>query len=104
MFHLLSRTEGYRLGVIMDHAVCEDNYEKIKNVFTGTDLIYIETFYRDEDHGFARQNYHSFASASGKIMKDCKVKKAIPVHFSRRYTESDRLEIETAFYKVFRNN
>ncbi len=30
LFHFLTRNKGYKLGVIMDHAVCEDNYEKIK--------------------------------------------------------------------------
>lgn len=104
LFRLLTRNEGYRLGVIMDHAAEEDNYEKIKTVFQGADLVYIETFYKDEDWEFAKLNHHSFASASGKIMNDCKVKQAIPVHFSRRYTEDDRLEIEMAFYKAFRKD
>lgn len=101
LFHLLTRNEGYKLGVIMDHAAEEGNYKKIKTVFGNADLVYIETFYKDEDQEFAALNHHSFASASGKIMKDCKVKEAVPVHFSRRYTESDRVEIETAFYKAF---
>lgn len=103
LFHLLSRNEGYKLGVIMDHAVDEINYQKIKSVFINADLVYIETFYKDTDQEFAKINYHSFASASGKIMNDCKVKQAIPIHFSRRYTEDDQQEIEIAFYKAFRN-
>ena len=101
LFYHLTRTEGYKLGVIMDHAVSEDNYEKIKAVFNGADKVYIETFYKDEDREFAAANYHSFASASGKIMNECGVKEAVPVHFSRRYTESDVQEIETAFYQAF---
>ncbi|OCA68134.1 peptidase [Chryseobacterium artocarpi] len=103
LFHLLSRNEGYKLGVIMDHAVDEINYQKIKSVFINADLVYIETFYKDTDQEFAKINYHSFASASGKIMNDCKVKQAVPIHFSRRYSEDDQQEIETAFYKAFRN-
>ncbi len=35
-------------------------------------------------------------------MKECEVKEAILIHFSRRYVESDQQEIETAFYKHFR--
>jgi len=104
LFHLLTRNEGYKLGVIMDHAVDKSNYEKIKAVFGGADLVYIETFYKDSDQEFARINHHSFASASGNIMNECEVKEAIPIHFSRRYTESDQEEIETAFYKAFRKN
>lgn len=103
LFHLLTRNEGYKLGVIMDHAVDEDNYKKIKAVFNQADRVYIETFYKDTDQEFAKINYHSFASASGKIMNECKVKEAIPIHFSRRYTENDQQEIETAFYKAFQN-
>jgi len=104
LFYLLTRNEGYTLGVIMDHAVCESNYEKIKKVFTGADKVYIETFYKDEDQEFAKINYHSFASASGRIMKECEVKESVPIHFSRRYIESDQLEIEEAFYKAFHGN
>lgn len=104
LFHLLTRNEGYKLGVIMDHAVGEENYEKIKTVFKEADLVFIESFYKDSDQEFARLNYHSFASASGTVMKDCQVKEAVPIHFSRRYTESDVSEIETAFFKAFRGN
>lgn len=101
LFSLLTRNPGFKLGVIMDHAASEENYEKIKAVFEGADLAYIESFYKDSDRDFAELNYHSFASASGKIMNECKVKEAIPIHFSRRYTETDQEEIETAFYKAF---
>ncbi len=104
LFYLLTRNEGYKLGVIMDHAVCESNYEKIKKVFKGADKVYVETFYKDEDQEFAKINYHSFASASGRIMKECEVKESVPIHFSRRYIESDQLEIEKAFYKAFHGN
>ncbi|PIF44367.1 ribonuclease Z [Chryseobacterium sp. 52] len=104
LFHLLTNNPGYRLGVIMDHAVDEQNYEKIKTVFKDADMVYIETFYKDTDQEFAKKNYHSFASASGNMMKICEVKEAVPIHFSRRYTESDVIEIETAFYKAFRGN
>ncbi|MGG7470845.1 MBL fold metallo-hydrolase [Chryseobacterium arthrosphaerae] len=101
LYSLLTRNPGFKLGVIMDHAASEENYEKIKAVFEEADLVYIESFYKDSDQDFAELNYHSFASASGKIMNECKVKEAIPIHFSRRYTETDQEEIETAFYKAF---
>ncbi|MDQ0780270.1 peptidase [Chryseobacterium sp. W4I1] len=104
LFYLLTRNQGYRLGVIMDHAADQENYEKMKAVFSEADLVYIESFYKDSDQEFAKLNYHSFASASGQIMKECQVKKAIPIHFSRRYTETDVIEIETAFYKALHEN
>jgi ribonuclease Z len=45
LFHLLTSRKGLALGIIMDHAVCEDNYEKIKTISKEADKVYIETFY-----------------------------------------------------------
>ena len=53
LFSLLTRNSGFKLGVIMDHAASEENYEKIKAVFEGADLVYIESFYKDSDQDFA---------------------------------------------------
>ncbi|WP_292011231.1 peptidase [Chryseobacterium sp.] len=103
LFHLLSRNDGYKLGVIMDHAAKKENHEKIKKVFQDADKVYIESFYKDLDKELAKVNDHSYASASGQIMKDCNVKEAVPVHFSRRYEDNDVREIEVSFYKAFRN-
>ncbi|WP_435524091.1 hypothetical protein [Chryseobacterium indoltheticum] len=102
LFYLLTKNTGYKLGVIMDHAVCEDNYEKIKKVFKEADIVYIETFYKDEDKGFAKINYHSFASASGKIMNECEVKEAIPIHFQGDMLKMINWKLKRLFIKRFK--
>lgn len=88
----------------MDHATIPENIEKIKTTFKTVDLVYIEAFYKDEEKDYAKTNFHSYASASGNLMKDSNVKYAIPIHFSRRYTKEDILEIKESFYNAFGKN
>ena len=89
LFHLMETKRGEKIGVIMDHAANEENHQKIKTLFNNCDKVFIESFYKAEDKEFAKTHYHSYSSASAKIMKACKVKFAIPVHFSRKYKEAE---------------
>ncbi|OEK07654.1 hypothetical protein A8C32_16880 [Flavivirga aquatica] len=81
----------------MDHAANIENHQKIKNKFFGSDEVYIECFYKDEDKEFAEKKYHSYTSMSRQIMKESKVKNAIPVHFSRKYENSEIEELIEQF-------
>lgn len=89
LFHLLKIKEGDSVGVIMDHAANMDNHNKIKSLFTNCNKVFIESFYKESDKKSAEINYHSYSRESGKIMKECEVKEAIPVHFSRKYEEEE---------------
>lgn len=89
LFHLLHVQEGDSVGIIMDHAVNEENHSKIKEHFFKTRNVFIESFYKKEDREHAELNYHSYSSMSGKIMRQTQVKEAVPVHFSRKYTADD---------------
>lgn len=101
LFHLLTVKPGDSLGVIMDHAAIPANHQKIKALFQDCNKVFIECFYKDEDQEAAIQNYHSYASASGKIMRACGVKEAIPVHFSRKYKEEAIAELKEEFLSAF---
>ncbi len=89
LFHLLQIQEGDSVGIIMDHAASEENHTKIKQHFFQCRKVFIESFYKDEDKEQAALNYHSYASMSGKIMREAQVKEPVPVHFSRKYKEED---------------
>ena len=102
LFHLLEVKKGHTFGMIMDHAASEENHHKIKETFTGVDLVFIESYYLNEDKEAADQNYHSYAQASGTIMKESKVKKAIPVHFSRKYDEDTIAKLKIDFQDAMR--
>ncbi len=103
LFHMIKTEKGELLGIIMDHAASAENHQKIKNKFFGFDTIFIECFYKDEDKEFAEKNYHSYASMSGKIVKECQVKNAIPVHFSRKYDDVQLHELILEFERAKKN-
>ncbi|WP_196893151.1 MBL fold metallo-hydrolase [Aureivirga marina] len=100
LFHLLERKQGDSFGIIMDHAANSENHEKIKNLFSETNQVYIEAFYKEEDKEAAILNFHSYASASAKIMKECEVKNPTPVHYSRKYNADEVEELRNEFYKA----
>ena len=93
LFHLINVKKGKKLGVIMDHAASATNHKNILETFTDADQVFIESFYKAEDKEGAIANYHSYSSESGRIMKACNVQDAIPVHFSRKYSEIDINEL-----------
>jgi ribonuclease Z len=97
LFYMIKTEKGKRVGVIMDHAATPLNHQKIKSKFRECDEVYIECFYKDEDKEFAERNSHSYASMSGRIMKDSNVKRAIPVHFSRKYNKEEIDELIEQF-------
>jgi len=101
LFHLLSIKAGATLGVIMDHAANAENQAKIKSLFANCDQVFIESFYKETDKDFADLNFHSYSTASGALMKDCKVKEAIPVHFSRKYTAAEVAELIVEFESAY---
>jgi len=98
LFHLLEVKQGDSVGVIMDHAANEENHQKIKALFQGCKQVFIESFYKEVDKEFAELNFHSYSIQSARIMKACKVEKAIPVHFSRKYNSEEVEELIAEFY------
>ena len=102
LFHLLDIKKGNTLGIIMDHAPSAENHAKIKALFSDCDKVFIESFYKLEDKTFAEANYHSYSQASGRIMRECGVKEAIPVHFSRKYNEEDVEILIAEFEQVYK--
>ena len=102
LFHLINVKKGKRLGVIMDHAASAANHKNILDTFTNADQVFIESFYKAVDKEGAIANYHSYSSESGRIMKACNVKDAIPVHFSRKYNEIDIDELLQEFENAYK--
>lgn len=103
LFYMLDIKKGASLGIIMDHAPNAENHAKIKALFSLCDKIFIESFYKLEDKEFAEANYHSYSQASGNIMRECGVKNAIPVHFSRKYREEDIEILVQEFEQAYNN-
>ncbi len=101
LFHLLEVKKGNSLGFIMDHSPTEDNHQRIAAHFHKVDELYIESFYAHEELETALGNSHSTTGLSGKAAALAKAKKAVPLHFSRKYAKERRKELETEFYDSF---
>ena len=101
LYYLLHVEKGDTLGVIMDHAAHSDNHNKIRNHFEACHQVYIECFYKSEDKSFADLNSHSYSTMSAQIMKDTKVKTAIPVHYSRKYSGEEVTQLIEEFNNTF---
>ncbi|MFN0202070.1 MAG: peptidase, partial [Bacteroidia bacterium] len=102
LFSYLQKETGYRLGFIMDHQANEENHAKIRALFYEADEVFIESYYADNEKYMAFLNHHSTAKASATVMKQAKVKKAIPIHFSRRYHDEISLKmIQSEFFEAF---
>ncbi|MEM7299408.1 MAG: peptidase [Bacteroidota bacterium] len=98
LYHLLEVKEGDTLGVVMDHAASKINHEKIEVLFQSCNKVFIECFYKEEDKAFAEANFHSYSKESARIIRKCQVNEAIPVHFSRKYSEEQVEELLDEFY------
>lgn len=103
LFYLLRWVPGYKFGYIMDHAPDAENHARIKALFSGADEVFIECYYKESEEPFAALNKHSTAKRSAEIMRAAGVKKAVPVHFSRRYHQSAELleSVMQEFFEAF---
>ncbi len=100
LFHLMESKKGKSIAIVMDHAANPENHQQIAALCAGVDELYIECFYTDEDQEFAQTNYHSYVSASAAIAKKSNVGKAIPIHFSRKYSAETIQIIYDTFYAL----
>jgi ribonuclease Z len=89
LFQYLEKEEGFRLAYVMDHAATELNFERIRALCHQADEVYIEAYYSLEDRALVVRNHHNMAGISGKLLREAGVKKAVPIHFSRRYQDTE---------------
>jgi len=102
LFVYLEERQVFKLGYVVDHAISEENHQKIIAMCNGADELYIEAFYRDDERELAHKNNHSTAKASGQVARLANVKKLIPIHFSRRHQSEDaRKELIEECMKAF---
>ncbi len=103
LFYLFEEVPFESIGFIMDHAATHENHQRIITLFKGADQIFIENYYSSEDKNKALKNKHSYTAASGEVMRLAEIKKAIPIHFSNRYSLEEIQEIELEFNQCFRD-
>ena len=98
---VLEFVPGQKVCYVTDVADTSRNREALARFLRGTDLLFIEAVFLDEDREHAERKAHLTARAAGEIARAASVRAAIPFHFSPRYLgrEADlRHEFERAWH------
>lgn len=89
-------TRGQKLSYVVDAIGSEENVGKIVELVKGSDILYIETYFLDEDKDRARERYHLTAKEAGRIAREAGVGRLEAMHFSPRYMEESEKLIREA--------
>jgi ribonuclease Z len=88
-------TKGQKLCYVVDVIGSEENIKKIIELAKDSDVLYIETYFLDEDKDRARDRYHLTAKEAGRIAREAGVGRLEAMHFSPRYMDGpERLKRE----------
>jgi ribonuclease Z len=97
---VLEFVPGQKVCYVTDVADRPHNRATLARLLRGTDLLFIEAVFLDEDRDQAMRKDHLTARAAGEIARDAAVRMAVPFHFSPRYLEREadlRREFEQAW-------
>lgn len=97
---VLEFVPGQKVCYVTDVADSPQNRRSLAAFLQGTDSLYIEAVFLDEDRPHAERKAHLTARAAGEIARAAAVGAAVPFHFSPRYLgreEALRWEFEKAW-------
>ncbi|MDJ0386955.1 MBL fold metallo-hydrolase [Roseomonas sp. E05] len=97
---ILHTGPGQRITYATDLACSPANVEALTELARGSDMLFIEAAFLEEDRAMAARKNHLTAAQAGGIARAAGVAHARPMHFSARYLgqeEALRREFEAAF-------
>ncbi len=80
-------TRGQKLGYVMDAAPTEENIQRIVDLCRNSDVLYIESYFVEEDRQRALERRHLTASVAGEIGAMACVREIRPLHVSPKYRD-----------------
>lgn len=83
-------TKGQKLSYITDISPNEENIRLATELVKGSDTLYSEAFFLNEDIERAVKRHHLTAGLAGKIARQAGVKNLALMHFSPRYKAGDK--------------
>ncbi len=89
-------TTGQKISYIVDAVGSEENIQKIVKLVKGSDTLYIETYFLDEDSERAKDRFHLTAREAGRIAREAGAGQIETVHISPRYTDEPERLIQEA--------
>jgi ribonuclease Z len=83
---LIRMTPGQKIGYVADTILNEETEKTILKLAAGSDTLFIESAFLDEDTHRAKDKYHLTAREAGRLAAEAGVKKLIPFHISPKYS------------------
>lgn len=80
-------TRGQKISYVVDALGSSANIAKICELAGGSDVLYIETYFSDDDRELARERYHLTAAEAGRIARAAGVARLETFHYSPRYAD-----------------
>jgi len=93
--NILLIVPGQKITYVTDAAYTPHNSAHIVELAQGSDYLFIEAGFLEEDAARAAEKCHLTARQAGLLARDAKTARVIPFHFSPKYLgEEERLRIE----------
>ncbi len=81
-------TEGQKISYIVDAIYNRENEGKIIELTRGSDIMYCEAAYPEEDRTIAAERFHLTATQAGELARKAGAKELVVFHFSPRYRDN----------------
>ncbi|MBI3805480.1 MAG: ribonuclease Z [Nitrospirae bacterium] len=91
---------GQKISYVTDVVYHSENARRIIDLVRGSDILFIESAFLQEDADRAAEKYHLTTAQAGLLARDAGVKEVAPFHFSAKYNgEGERhfQEVREAF-------
>jgi ribonuclease Z len=93
--HIATITEGQKVSYITDVSPDADNLSRTIELVKGSDTLYCEAYFLDEDRERAVERHHLTAKMAGEIAKKAGARNLVLMHFSPKYRDqAGRIEEE----------
>ncbi len=88
---LIKITAGQKIGYLVDTVLNEKTEKDMVNLARGSDLLFIEAAFLDQDRESARDKCHLTAAQAGRVARQAGVKRMIPIHYSPKYSRNPEI-------------
>jgi ribonuclease Z len=78
-------TKGQKISYVTDVSITDENIEKAIGLVQGSDTLYCEAYFKDEDSDRAMKRFHLTSKITGRIAREAGVKDLVVMHFSPKY-------------------
>jgi len=93
---IMQITEGRKIVYVVDTAFTRANADKIVELASGADILFIEATFLDADRERATARHHLTARQAGTLARQAGVKRLVTFHHSPRYRDCRSLLLEEA--------